>query len=252
MKNKFGLLTSLSLFICLSVNCETNTTDNPESIKANQKALSFLNDGDYPNAIKEFKTAEQSKPLSLETHQIILRNIAISYYDSDQVDSSIFYFQKAIDISPKGTYDFYVNQAEVDLLVDRVDEAIKNLKRARSIEPDRLEVNNTLGLIFIGEYGEKYIDYERALTYNKKVANLSEDRSTATVLARNYYYLRKYDDAENIFNQLNKKYPHLLDYQYWVGVTKYAKGEVDSARIILTNLIEKDNSYNDVLSDIFE
>ncbi len=252
MKSPSCIFIQLFLLLILITNCQTNTAPNQESIKANQKALSYLNDGDYSNAIKHFKLALNAQPIDLETHQIILRNIAISYYDSDQVDSSIFYFQKAIDISPKNTYDYYVNQADVDLLVNRVDDAITNLKRARSISPDELEVNNTLGLIFLGEYGDKYIDYDRALTYNIKVAEISNDRATATVLARNYYYLKKYEKAELLFTELNKKYPSLLDYQYWLGVTKYGKGEIDVAKEILTDLISKDSSYSNVLSDILD
>lgn len=245
-------LLTLLLITILYINCENAITDNPESLKANQTALNHLNEGDYPNAIKYFKEALNFKPITDETQQIILRNIAISYYDSDQVDSSILYFKKAIDISPKNTYEYYVNLAEVDLLVDRVDEAIKNLKRARSIHPNKMEVNNTLGLIFIGEYGDKYIDYERAITYNKKVVEISKDRTTKSVLARNYYYLKQYDKAENIFSELNKNHPDLLDYQYWLGVTKYEKGAIDSAKVMLTDLINKDASYKEFVSDILD
>ena len=99
---------SLLLLICLLSNCETAIIDNPKSIDINQTALDYLNQGDYPNAVNHFKKALALKPLTIETQQIILRNIAISYYDTDQVDSSILYFKKAIDISPKETYEYYV------------------------------------------------------------------------------------------------------------------------------------------------
>ena len=242
----------LLLLSILSLTACENAIDETRTLQVNKEGLDLLNQGKSSQAISKFKQALDVGNPSNETKIAILRNIAICYYENDQIDSSIYFSKQALSLCKKESYEYYINEADIDLLEKRIDRAIKNLKRARRINPEELEVNNVLGLIFIGEYGDEYVEYERALYYNEKAFQVSSGRPTKTVLARNYYYLKRYEEAEKLFTELHEKHPDLLDYQYWVGITKYDNGEIDTATIILEELVRKDSTYADLMWFLYE
>lgn len=61
-----------------------------------------------------------------------------------------------------------VNKGDLDVLSGDIRSAINNFGNALNLDSEKLEVNNSIGLIYIGDYGEEYIDLEKGLKHNIK------------------------------------------------------------------------------------
>ena len=183
-----------------------------EAVALNNKGLSFLDKQDYDSAIFIFKKATQTRSVSEKNKVNILRNIAITYSEMDKTDSAKIFYKKAAAASSKNSYNFLVNNADVALLEDYIPKAISNFQAAWDLDNEKVDVNNGLGLIYLGEYGNTYFNPDKALRYNLKAYEINKDRNTQFVLGKNYYQLKKYDKALEIFNTLHEEYPDYTSY----------------------------------------
>jgi tetratricopeptide (TPR) repeat protein len=236
MKDLILISTILLLASCGQIMTET------ESRKNNEQGLKELNAGNFDQAIISFKKAIKSKTLSIETRAQIYRNIAQTFSEKRQLDSSIYYSQLAAYCYDKNSYEYLVNIADIELLKGKTKEALDNLILAYEKNPNKLEVNNSLGLIYLGDYGEEFLDAKKALKYNQKAFESNKDRITEDVLGRNYFQLGDYVNAEKHFENISLKYPDIIPIKLSLGMIKFKLNKHKEADILFNNAIKADSS----------
>lgn len=210
-----------------------------------------MNAGNYQMALKAFEEAITDPQLSQPSRGTVYRNLALTYNQLDNTDSSIHYSTLAAKSFTKNSYDYLVNMADVDLLTGRTTQAIERLLRAARIDPNEIAVNNALGLIYMGEYDETNMDLDKALVFNKKAYEVAQDRVTEDVLARNYYRLEDYDNAELHFDRLFENYPGMISYPYYAAMIKHKLKKTKEADILFEKVITMDSTYKEAI-DIFK
>jgi len=238
-------------FVFILVSCGQIMTE-AEALKKNEQGLSELSQGQFELAIKSFKEAIQSPKLSIETRAPIYRNIAQIFIEMQLQDSAIHYSTLAANCYKKGSYDYLVNMADIEILTGKTNYALEKLKTAYALKPNELAVNNTIGLIYLGDYGFEFQDIEKALPYNKKAFDINNDRITEYVLARNYYELEQFEKSEIHFTNLNRKYPDYLLHPLSLGMVKYRLKDKKSAEQLWEKVLESDSSYYYVIESFKE
>jgi len=218
-----GLL--LFLFSCQDMPSEA------DAIKKNEEGINHMNEGKYELALVDFNEAIKNPGLTLISKGTIYRNIALTYHELNKLDSSIHFSTLAAKCFKKNSYDYLVNMANVDLLM----------------EPDDLSVNNTLGLIYLGDYGEEFADPEKALPYNKKAFEVNSSRVTEDILGRNYYDLEKYELAEMHYERIHEQYPNELNYTLNMALIKYKLKKTSDAELLFNKVIAQDSSYRETI-----
>ncbi len=235
MKNLIFISIIFSLTSCGQFKTEI------EAIKKNEQGLNELNSGQFDKAIISFKEAINSPKLSIETRAQIYRNIAQTFSEKELQDSSIYYSRLAADCYDKNSYKYLVNIADIDLLTGQTKDALDNLNLAYSKNSNGLEVNNSLGLIYLGDYGLEYMDTKKALKFNKKAFEINKDRITEDVLGRNYFELGDYKNAEKHFEKLSAEYPNILPYLLNLGMIKFKLNKHNEADKLFELVVNADN-----------
>lgn len=237
MKNVIYLLTAILMVSCADIKREVQTR-----IK-NEEGLKHFENGEYALAIASFKEVIKDSEVGRDMKAQVMRNMAQVYYVIEENDSSLYYSELAARCFPEDSYDYLVNIADVQVMKGEVGDAIDMLDRANKKSPNRLESNNALGLIYLGEYDEEYYDPEKALTYNLKVYKAQADKNTQDVLALNYMELEDYDNARIHYIELQKKYPDMEDYIYQLGELEYMSGNRDKADDYFEAVVKKNPDY---------
>lgn len=236
MKNLILISTILLLASCGQIMKEA------ESRKNNAKGLKELNEGKFDDAILSFKIAIKNPNLSTETRATIYRNIAITFNEKRQEDSSIYYSKLAANCYDRNSYEYLVNISDINLLTGKTQEALNNLNLAYEKKPNELEVNNSLGLIYLGDYGLEFLDARRALKFNQKAFEINKDRITEDVLGRNFFELGDFDKAETHFKKLSIEYPEILMYKLNLGMIKFKLNKLEEADNLFDEVVKVDSN----------
>ncbi|MBU3027578.1 tetratricopeptide repeat protein [Zobellia galactanivorans] len=230
------------LTVILIVACGEIVTESKAIIK-NQEGLEFLDKAEYSSAIKSFKQAIENPKLSIETKAVIYRNIAQTYYEMMEIDSSLIYSKLAAECYPKDSYEYLTNISDIKISSGETEEAEKLLLKAVKMKPNELAANNTLGAIYLGEFGIEFFDPEKALPYNLKAFEINNDRITEDVLGRNYLELGNYAKARSHYMKLHKEYPDIEVLAYQLGVIEYLDGDSEKAEIYFNKVIAKNPDH---------
>lgn len=243
---------TLTIFILILTLFSCNETiRESKALLKNQKGLEYLDQAQYDQAIKSFKEAIKIPNLSNDTKAMIYRNIAQTYYEMMELDSSITYSQLAADNYPKDSYEYLTNLADVKIFTGKTEEAIILLEQAVKLKPNELAANNSLGAIYLGEFGIEYFDPNKAIPFNLKAFEINNDRITEDVLGRNYIELENYEKARYHYLRLYKKYPDIEVIAYQLGAIEYLEGNKDKAEEYFKEVINK-NPENKYAIDIFK
>jgi len=226
----------VSITACSEINKE-------HAIAENNKGIEFLEEREYEKAVAQFKKANE-KTASYDVDKItFIRNIVNTYHEIGMLDSSIHYSKELLQLCEKKSYDYYATLGDIKILEDKVREGVKNLKIATRIQPFNLEANNTLGMVYLGEYGMEYANYDRALKYNQAAYDFEPSSTLKSVLARNYYYLDELEHAEEMYQGLLDEYENDLDYLYSLGLTKYELEKKEEAKTLFEQVYQEDSTY---------
>lgn len=163
-------------------------------------------DGQSEQAIAKFEEFVAS-PLANDSQKAhALRYISLGYYELGDYPRSGEYAAKAAAFYPEGSYDYLVNMADSELMLGKVPEAVVRLEQAIALAPRKLAANNVLGLVYLGDNGEQYADYRKALTYNQAAYEAEPGRITEIVLVRNLLELQEYEQARTHLLGLSQRY----------------------------------------------
>ena len=241
----FQLALLLILFSCDHVPTEK------DAIEINQQGIILMNAGKYDSALSSFLIAIQNPKLSKDTKGTIYRNIALTYIDLAKTDSAIHYSTLAAKCFKKNSFKYLINSADVDLLKGKTGMALSSLLKAVNIYPDEMSVNNSLGLIYLGEYDEAYIDLDKALKYNSKAFEIDGSRIIEEVLARTLYKQEDYENAELHYEHLLQNYPDMISYSLDMGMVKHKLKKFAQADKLFKLVLVKDSSYKETI-DFFK
>jgi tetratricopeptide (TPR) repeat protein len=190
------------------VSCTDNKSAQAKLI--NEQGLKYHQEGEDSLAQQLFVRAANMKGVSNEDKASYYRNAAISTLEIP--DSARYFFSKAKSLNKPNAYEYLVNNAYIHLIDKKVDAAITDLKKAYQMNKEGLAVNNMLGLIYLGEYGKDYFEPFKAIKFNFQSFELYKDDQSKFVLAKNYYYIGRYNKALTLFEQLYASYPNDTDY----------------------------------------
>lgn len=238
------ICTGMLLFL---FSCK-NGLKQEDAIQINQEGIGFMNAGQYQQALQSFFRAIASPRLSKEDKGTIYRNIALTYVELDIKDSAAHFSTLAAKCYRKNSYDYLLNMSEVELLSGKTSSALNLLLKAVKIDPEDMAVNNSLGLIYLGDYDEDLIDLDKALMYNSKAFEISGSRVTEDVLGRTFYKMENYEKAETHYAHLLKDYPDMASYLVNMGMIKYRLKKRNEAEVYFEKGIRQDSSYKETIS----
>ncbi len=247
--NKLFLYGIYGSLVLLASCVQSAAEEDP--VKLNEQGVELINAGKNDSALQIFLKAIKNPKLSKEYKGTVYRNIALTYNQLEQPDSAIHFSTLASKCYRKNSFDYLVNAADVDLLRGKTAPGLSKLLKAADREPDEMTVNNTLGLIYMGEYDEAFIDLDKALKYNLKAFEISGTRILEEVLARNYYRLENYEKAELHFEHLLQNYPEMISYSLDMGMIKHKLKKKAEGDKLFDEVIAKDSSYRETI-DIFK
>jgi tetratricopeptide (TPR) repeat protein len=243
----FAVATGLAL---LFLSCGEMPAKD-DAIDVNQKGIKLINDGKYEEALQAFLKAIKDPKLSKTSKGTIYRNIAITYNELAKKDSAIHYSTLAAKCFRKNSSDYLLNAADVDLLKGKTGAALAKLLKAVNLDPGEMTVNNTLGLIYLGEYDDTFTDLDKALQYNLQAFEISNSRIIEEVLARTYYRMENYEKAELHYEHLLQNHPDMITYSLDMAMTKHKLKKTDEAERLFKAVIIKDSTYKETI-DIFK
>jgi tetratricopeptide (TPR) repeat protein len=245
------LLYSIAGLLLLLFSCDQMPNEN-DAININQKGIELINAGKHREALEAFLKAIKNPKLTKKSKGTIYRNIAITYNELDKKDSAIHYSTLAAKCFKKNSSGYLVNVADVELLKGKTGLALAKLLRAVNLDPDEMAVNNTLGLIYLGEYDDSFTDLDKALIYNSKAFEISGSRVIEEVLARNYYRMGNYEKAELHFENLVQNNPDMISYSLDMAMTKYKLSKLAEADKLFVQVIAKDSTYKETIDTFKE
>ncbi len=248
MKKLFAF--SIPALLLLQFAC-TNAASENNITKINQDGIEYMNGGKYDSALQAFFKAIEIPKISKDSKGTIYRNIALTYKEMNKPDSAIHFSTLAAKCYAKNSFDYLVNTADVDLAKGKIAVALKKLNKAVNIYPDEMIVNNTLGLIYMGEYDESLTDLEKALLYNSKAFEMNGGRVTEDLLARTFYKMENYEKAASHFEHLVENYPDMIVYPLNMGMTKFKLNKIAEADKFFDKVLLLDSSYKETI-DVFK
>jgi len=249
ISSKFPFLIAGLIFVLFSCNSMPGEED---ALKLNQDGVALMNAGKYDSALHTFVEAGKIQLLSQSTKGTIYRNIALTYNSLDKIDSSIHYSTLAAKCFKKNSYDYLINMADVDLLTGKTAAALSKLLKAADQYPDEMSVNNSIGLIYLGEFDEEHMDLKKALVYNTRAFEIAGDRVTEEVLASNYYKLEDYKNAEFHYDHLLENHPDMISYFLYGGMIKHKLKKKTEADKLFEKVMAMDSSYRYTIEEFRE
>ena len=245
MKKLFAFLFTSLLLILFS--CKGLPTED-DAIQINQEGIVFMNAGKYDSALYAFLKAVQSPRLSKDSKGTIYRNIALTYNELDKKDSAVHFSTLAAKCYRKNSYEYLLNLAEVDILTGKTANALARLLKAVKIDTEDMAVNNSLGLIYLGDYDETLIDLDKALIYNSKAFEISGSRVTEEVLGRTFYKMGNYEKAQTHFENLLEKNPEMISYLLNMGMINLKLKKNAEAEKFFDKVLAADSSYKETIT----
>jgi len=216
-----------------------------EAEKLNQQGLNYLLQKRYLESRICFIKASEIEGIILQNKTQYLRNAAVVYTESFMADSARFYYFQAAKLNPTDSYNYNVNMADVYIIDENYTKAIQCLEKAWVLNKNELAVNNTLGLMYMGEYDTTIYNPELALKYNIKSHEINNDRNTKFVLAKNYFLISDFSNSEILFADLYREYPEDIDYLMTLILIAQEINDVEKEEKLLKELKIKDKDNYD-------
>jgi tetratricopeptide (TPR) repeat protein len=212
------------------------------------KLAHYMEKGDFDSAEKiTFAAIERSKdsPEDMQNLYLVLSSI---YEDAQKYDKAAGACQRSLEYIDSGTELYYAVSGMKDLFENNIEKAASSFEACLANYPDNFASNSYLGSIFFGNFGDEYIDYERALKYHNKAYTLnSYDVDNAFRLGVNYFLLEQYDRALEIFKESNSKAPKDGWVCYYLGLTYNMLGKKDEGNRYIEKALQLNPGRADVM-----
>lgn len=126
----------------------------------------------------------------------------------------------------------------LSLLEPNVKKAIVSFEKALEIDELDFIANNMLSILYLDINDPEINSPNKAIVYSKKAYSVDpDDLGVNQNLALNYFLLEQFTDALPIFNRLVINSPDNYLIQYYLGMTYYELGNMSDAKVHLQNAI---------------
>jgi len=184
--------------------------------------ITYFNDRDYDNAIKQFDVIIASIP-SFEKPYYGRGMIYLRKEDYAKAKED---FIKVTEFNPNDFRAFYY-LGKISVLLRQYDDANKYLKKAAEINPDYADVYYEMGNIYFDQK-----NYRLAIPHYKKAVELDpENRDGHQRLGESYFRVQTYYSALTEFKKVLEKNPIDPEANFMLGITVYQQA-------VLEDLIE--------------
>jgi tetratricopeptide (TPR) repeat protein len=206
-------------------------------IATNNEALTNFDTGDSASAIQKFRQAANEATTD-ETKIAALKNLGYVYSTEGQSTQAISAFKEALPLTTQDTFDFYLISGEIALLEGNVNDALTNYNNAYRLNPEDFQINNALALFHLDLEGvaPNYVDYSKALLYDKKANELSPSEISKQNLAIAYYFNDNYSETISLLSTSNfTQHPYAA---YWLGLAYLGNKDDVNAKTYLQMAID--------------
>lgn len=238
LKNKVTADIMHQYAILSSSLCDTDTAEKmlkkalrmqPNLAKAHKDlGIIYLNKRLFDYAEEEFKTAIELAPDDFE----ILFEYGNFYYSLSKNNEAEKYYLKALEIDPKNVLVLTFLGLN-KLIMNQLPEAKEYIMKAVEIEPNHEYVQFCVGRILFA-CGE----FEDAKRYLISAVAQNPDIETQNTLALTYKNLGDYNQAINIFKNIDSKSPKSISVLMEIARCYECLGENDSALEYLDKIVE--------------
>ena len=219
----------------------------PAAKRANIYGMQLASDGKDSEAVVAYLLAARYTDIPDSNRSFYYENAGLSYYTLKKNDSAIYCFNKAARLSPKKSYQWLINKAYVQQVLQHIDTTVKFLLDAYATDSDKLMVNSMLGNIFINQHNDSFYDPVRALRYNARAFHIKTDVNTRFVLAKNYYMLNQTLIALSFFRKIHDDAPDETGYLATLILMEEEMNNKPRADELLDELKQKDTvKYNKI------
>ena len=150
-----------------------------------------------------------------------------------------------------GSVNAKLSMVNLFLMDEKIDSAKRYLEEAYSIDSSRGEVNNLLGLIYLGDYGQAYYNPEKAYKFNNEAFLVFKDAASKFALAKNEYFLNNVDRSITLFTQLRREKPTNENYLVSLILIKIENGDLSNINYLVRELKSRfPGSYHRVVSQL--
>jgi tetratricopeptide (TPR) repeat protein len=245
-------VTNIIAFIAITIFFSScSNSDDAKVLEFMEKGNQFLEDKNYSSALISFKDALKYE-MSDETKAKNYRNIAVVFLYIENLDSAKYYSQLGADAVDSDSYYHLINKGEVYLLSNQTKHAIHILEQAKKLKPNEMEVYNNLSLIYAGNYGEKFVSLDLALTNAEKAYKLNKNDVNKEQLASVYFQKENFSKALILFKELFEKHPEVKMYQFYYGQSLYFSGNEDLGIEMMEEAAERDGNCRKLLNDLID
>lgn len=237
LKNKITAEIMHQYAILSSSLCDSDTAEkmlkkvikmNPNFAKAHKDlGIIFLNKRLFDYAEEEFETALKLAPNDFE----ILFEYGNYFYSISKNIEAEKYYLEALEIEPENVLALTF-MALNKLVLNKLNEAHEYIMKAIKIEPHHEYVQFCVGRILYAE-GK----YDDAKPYLIRAVEQNPDIETQNTLALTYFKLGNYDQALNIFKNIDQKRPKNISVLMEIAKCYEALQDNDSALTYLDQVV---------------
>ena len=174
---------------------------NPEMAKAHKDlGIIFLNKRLFDYAEDEFKTALKLAPNDFE----ILFEFGNFLYSISRNNDAERYYREALEVEPENVLALTF-MALNKLVLNQLDEAKDYIMQALKNQPNHEYVQFCTGRILFARK-----EYEEAKRYLVSAVSINPDIETQNTLALTYFELGEFQNALNIFKNIDTKRPNSI------------------------------------------
>lgn len=229
---KFTLAIVIIFALCLVGHF--SSLDDEIIAKSNELIDTFnKGGGDVASQMENLAESASSTKNKVEMY----KNAGYTYSSGMDETKAKDSFKKALELVDESSFDYYLISAEIAVLENKARVALYNYEKAYEMNPNDFQVNNGLGLFYLGitDASEQFTDYNKSLVYFK---NIYKPSSTNNILKENmamaYYFLEDFDSALPLFLEVSESsIDKNLD--YWIGLCYLGKEDLVNAKLYLMN-----------------
>jgi tetratricopeptide (TPR) repeat protein len=219
--------------------------------KSIKKGVAYIDQEEYQKAIDYFHSL-LVKDIDDLSSSVICRNLSISFQCLGDIDSAIYYAKKSYAEAPEDSFEYYLNKADYNLLINHVSQALQSLEQAKEIDSKRQEVYNRYCSVYSGEYGEVFFEPELAEKNAILACKIKPGRIVKEQLGSIYFQNEKYNQSARVFKELVKKYPENKKYTFYMGQAIYFDGNESRGMDLMRNAADRDDSCKVMFEEIFD
>lgn len=237
LKNQVNADTLHQYAILSSSLCDTDTAEkmlkkvikmNPEMAKAHKDlGIIYLNKRLFDYAEDEFKTALKLAPNDFE---VLFEYGNYLYSVSKNTEADRFYGE-ALEVDSNNVLALTFMGLN-KLILNQLDDAYEYIMKAVKLEPNHEYVQFCVGRILYARS-----EYEEAKRYLVRAVEQNPDIETQNTLALTYFKLEQYEQALNIFKNINAKRPQNISVLMEIAKCYEALQDIDSALEYLDKVV---------------